>query len=82
MNGIIWHKSSYSQGNGNCVEIGTRTKSSYSNGASACVEAEGTEGGVLVRDTKLGEASPVLSFTDAEWNAFVAGVRDGEFDRG
>ncbi|MFI6322724.1 DUF397 domain-containing protein [Nonomuraea sp. NPDC050556] len=26
------------------------------------------------------EASPVLVFTQAEWDAFVAGTLDGEFD--
>ena len=25
-------------------------------------------------------AGPVLVFTQAEWDAFVAGARDGEFD--
>jgi hypothetical protein len=33
-----------------------------------------------VRDTKLGAASPILAFTNAEWEAFVKGVRNGEFD--
>ncbi|OLT46270.1 DUF397 domain-containing protein [Saccharomonospora sp. CUA-673] len=26
-------------------------------------------------------AEPVLVFTPSEWDAFLAGVRDGEFDR-
>lgn len=34
----------------------------------------------LIRDTKLGGASPVLRYTAAEWQAFVAGVKAGEFD--
>jgi hypothetical protein len=38
------------------------------------------DGGQLVRDTKLGEASPVLRYTAAEWRAFIDGVKAGEFD--
>ena len=46
-----------------------------------CVEvADLPDGGRLVRDTKLGEASPVLRYTAAEWQAFIAGVKAGEFD--
>jgi Domain of unknown function (DUF397) len=35
----------------------------------------------LVRDSK-DPAGPSLAFTTAEWEAFTAGVKDGEFDRG
>jgi Domain of unknown function (DUF397) len=38
------------------------------------------DGGRAVRDTKLGESSPVLWYTKAEWEAFLLGVRAGEFD--
>jgi Domain of unknown function (DUF397) len=56
-------------------------KSSYSANTDSCVEvAPLPDGGMLIRDSKLGDASPVLRFTAAEWRAFVAGVRDGEFD--
>jgi uncharacterized protein DUF397 len=59
----------------------TWRKSTRSNNQGACVEvADLTAGGRAVRDTKLGEASPVLTFTQVEWVAFTAGVRDGEFD--
>ncbi|GAA3444486.1 DUF397 domain-containing protein [Planomonospora venezuelensis] len=34
---------------------------------------------ILMR-SGAGEGSPVLVFTQAEWDAFVAGVLDGEFD--
>jgi hypothetical protein len=34
---------------------------------------------VAVRDSK-DPAGPVLTFTAPEWSAFLAGVRDGEFD--
>ena len=35
--------------------------------------------GVDLRDTKDSE-SPTLSFTRAEWEAFLKGAKDGEFD--
>ncbi|MET7458812.1 DUF397 domain-containing protein [Nonomuraea sp. NPDC005501] len=55
-------------------------KSSFCNGSSTCVEvAPLGDGSVALRDGKIGD-SPVLVFTEAEWTAFVAGVRDGEFD--
>ena len=62
-------------------EMGWR-KSSYSgNGGGSCVEVgQAADGTVLVRDTKDHGHGPVHRFTPAEWRAFVAGVRDGEFD--
>lgn len=46
-----------------------------------CVEvAELPDGDVVLRDSKCPEW-PVLRFDRAEWAAFVAGVRAGEFDR-
>jgi hypothetical protein len=45
----------------------------------ACVEVAFLDGGIAVRDSK-DPAGPALIFTDAEWRAFVAGARDGEFD--
>jgi hypothetical protein len=60
-------------------ELRWRTSSFTDNGT--CVEvADLPDGGRLVRDTKLGEASPVLRYTAAEWRAFIAGVKAGEFD--
>lgn len=34
---------------------------------------------ILMRDAK-NPGGPVLAFTEAEWRAFIAGVKDGEFD--
>ena len=56
-------------------------KSSYSgNGGASCVEVASRAGDVLVRDTKQSGRGPILRFTTAEWAAFTAGVRDGQFD--
>jgi hypothetical protein len=56
-------------------------KSSYSSGqGGACVEVADLDGGArAVRDSK-DPAGAHLRFTGAEWSAFTAGVRSGEFD--
>ncbi len=53
-------------------------KSSRS-GVNGCVEVAFVDGKVAVRDSK-DRHGPVLVFTPAEWEAFVGGVRDGEFE--
>ena len=53
-------------------------KSSYSGNNNGCVEVARLDGQVYVRDSKLGERSPVLGFSSYEWACFVAGVRAGE----
>lgn len=55
-------------------------KAAASNGGTNCVEVMETEEGFLVRDTKDDGSGPVLSFTHAEWEAFLSGVEHGEFD--
>lgn len=46
-----------------------------------CVEVRHSIGqGIQVRDSKLGNTSPTLTFTRDEWDAFIKGVKDGEFD--
>jgi hypothetical protein len=57
-------------------------KSSYSNTEGACVEvADLATGGQAVRDSKLGEDSPVLWFTTAQVSALAAECAGGRFDR-
>lgn len=46
---------------------------------SGCVAVAMQDDRILVRDTKIDDG-PVLAFTRAEWTAFLAGVRAGEFD--
>ncbi|WP_040695113.1 DUF397 domain-containing protein [Nocardia vinacea] len=56
-------------------------KSSYSGSQNECVEISWLAGGhVGVRDSK-NSTGPVLTFTPGEWDAFMAGVQDGEFNR-
>ncbi|MEU0516726.1 DUF397 domain-containing protein [Streptosporangium sp. NPDC006007] len=44
-----------------------------------CVEVAALPGGgQAVRDSK-NPGGPVLTFTPGEWNAFISGVKDGEF---
>jgi len=55
-------------------------KSSFSAANTQCVEVAFHRGQALLRDSKLGQASPILAFTRAEWEAFTAGVKAKEFD--
>lgn len=57
-------------------------KSSFSGGQGGnCVEvAELPDGGTAVRHSKS-PAEPVIAYTAAEWDAFLKGVKAGEFDR-
>lgn len=55
-------------------------KSTRSSGANNCVEIAQGADWTAVRDSK-NPAGPVLLFTEGEWDAFLAGVKDGEFDR-
>lgn len=56
-------------------------KASYSNTQGGnCVEvATLADGSRAVRDSK-NPSGPSLVFTPSEWAAFIAGVKDGEFD--
>jgi hypothetical protein len=90
---VRWRKASFSTKNGrDCVEVGVWHKASYSGGnGGGCVEVTATRDTVeashkagedllyLLRDSK-DPNGPKLAFTTSEWDAFVAGVKDGEFD--
>ena len=57
----------------------TKSSLSYANGN--CVEVAGLSGDLIsLRDSK-NASGPVLRFTPDEWDAFLGGVRNGEFDR-
>lgn len=53
-----WRKSSRSSGNDN----------------SACVEARPSNDGFEVRDSKLGETSPIFAASAADWRGFLNAV--------
>jgi hypothetical protein len=60
---------------------GAFRKSSYSaSGNPNCVEVSFVIAEVDLRDSKHRDG-PVLRFTPDEWDAFLAGAKDGEFDR-
>jgi len=54
-------------------------KSSFCGSGGECVEVALLAEGVAVRDGK-NPTGPTLRFTSAEWLAFLAGARIGEFD--
>ncbi|MGH9210922.1 MAG: DUF397 domain-containing protein [Acidimicrobiales bacterium] len=60
--------------------IGTWRRSSFSGDSGACFEFAPSTLGVAVRDSKLGDASPVLHFTPAEMKAMLDAAKAGEFD--
>lgn len=39
------------------------------------------DGGFAIRNTRFDDG-PVITFTAQEWEAFIGGVKDGEFDAG
>lgn len=56
------------------------TKSSWSkNNPKTCVEVARKTEGVAVRDSKNPDGS-TLFFSNEEWDAFVKGVKDNEFN--
>jgi hypothetical protein len=59
--------------------VAWRRSSACTGADSTCVEVAVGTGVVAVRDSK-DQGGPVLRFTAAEWRAFLAGVRAGEFD--
>jgi len=55
-------------------------KSTRSGGScDNCVEVAFVDGANAVRDSK-NPGGPALVYTREEWDAFVGGVKDGEFD--
>lgn len=90
----LWHKSTYSGGSGNCVEVTNMStnditgakwhKSTHSGENGECVEvAENLReerGVVLVRDTKAKGRGPILLVAPGAWVGFLADAKAGKFD--
>jgi hypothetical protein len=75
---VRWQKSSHSGMNGNCVEVSWQ-KSSYSGPNGNCLEARASAPGhVAIRDSK-DKAGPRLTVNDRAWDAFIRGIKRGEF---
>ena len=68
-----WRKSSFCA-SGECAEIGAWRRASLCNGG-ACVEAGSGDAVVGVRDSQLGDASPVLVFSGGAWERFTAALK-------
>ncbi|MCX5421661.1 DUF397 domain-containing protein [Streptomyces sp. NBC_00078] len=70
--GLNWFKSSYSDGEGECVEVALSwTKSSYSSGQGGeCLEMAPTPTTIHIRDSKT-PATQALHLTPATWSAFL-----------
>jgi len=56
-----------------------KSSRSNGNGGNNCVEVALLDDGAAVRHSK-DPHGPALVFTTAEWDAFVGGAKDGEFD--
>ncbi|MEU9553990.1 DUF397 domain-containing protein [Streptomyces fumanus] len=54
-------------------------KSRHSNAEGNCVEVAPVAGGIALRNSRDPDG-PALVYTPAEVAAFLAGVKDGEFD--
>lgn len=59
------------------TDLTWRTPLSCNGGACVQVAASGPE--VLIADSKA-PYGPVLSYTHAEWQEFIIGVKKGDFD--
>lgn len=55
-------------------------RKSTASGGGNCVEVAFADDAVRLRNSQH-PSGPELMFSRAEWDAFLTGVRDGEFDR-
>jgi hypothetical protein len=73
----MWKKSSFSGQAGTCVEVDLFKKSTHSV-AGDCVEVAGGDT-IRVRHSQRPDAE-VIAYSPDEWQAFIDGVKAGEFD--
>lgn len=81
--GVVWRKSSYTQSNGECVEIAFPDadwrKSTRSQGDGACVQVALKPSCAGIRDSKQPDGGVVLTGFSA-WDAFRRAVKRAELD--
>jgi hypothetical protein len=69
---------------GGFLDVAWHISTRSSGGGAECVEAGPVRDGsgrIAVRHSRRPEGE-IIFYTRAEWDAFVAGVKDGEFDFG
>jgi hypothetical protein len=75
MRGRDWRKSTYSNGSGDCVEVGMAwRKATHSNGSGNCVEVGTAPRAILIRDT-TNRSGATLTVSAETWRALLAKVR-------
>ena len=75
LHGADWRKSTYSNGQGDCVEVGVAwRKPSHSDGQGACVEVGTAPRAILVRDT-TNRSGATLTVSAETWRALLSKVR-------
>ncbi|MEV6777636.1 DUF397 domain-containing protein [Streptomyces syringium] len=80
MSNAEWRKSTYSNGQEDCLEVADQwRKSSYSDEQDDCLEiADNIPTGIVaVRDSKHPHR-PALTFHPTAWQGFVTAVRNGD----
>ena len=75
---VTWRRSSFCA-NGACLEVGAGWHRSTACASGKCVECANDGNQVLVRDSKLGDASDILKFNLSAWRSFLADVREDAF---
>jgi hypothetical protein len=74
-------KAAHSNPSGNCVQAAPATADQHAACTPETCTTPGIEpGDVVVRDSKLGDDSPLLVFKPEAWEAFCAEVADGRED--
>jgi len=73
--GPNWRKSTYSNAQGDCVEVGlTWRKSTHSNGTGNCLEVATETRAVLIRDT-TNRSGATLTVPAQAWRVLLTKVR-------
>jgi hypothetical protein len=72
-----WRKSRFCNGASACVELRWVTASRCNNGSCVAVTCANADE-VWVRDSKLGDASPILRVPVPAWWSFLAAVKTGQ----